>query len=172
MEQGSGITLYTQEFDAQSQRPIIALNEAEIAFKHVEIPFVNPPSWLFSLSPQGSLPACKVGDQVVHGVDAINSFLEKEFPKIAKLLISKRKNYSAMLLHCRTKFEVAVDDLFTNEDDSKTESLREVLMSELDFLESIIKGPYILGKELSWVCHQQAAIASCRSVTILLTHMV
>jgi len=154
----STIILYTQEFDSYSLRPLVALYEGAVSFKLVEVPVVNPPPWLFTLSPQGTLPTCKIGDLLVHGTDAVCSVLEKEFPKIAKLLISKRKNYSSMLQHCRTKFEPAVDELLNNEDESRLEALREALYLELDLLETSIKGPYILGKEVSWVCSRSLAL--------------
>ena len=171
MGEKSNLHLYTSQFCPYSQRPIIALHEAGVNFELTEIPSSDKlPEWfvsfffqikisilkagkrVFELSPHGAFPILKEAEgNVVVGSDAICAYLEK-FPKISKLFLNKKKKYNSALIHCKTKFEPLIDLIL---DDSviqrSFDSLKELLLVELEFIDSNIKGPFFMGSNISWV---------------------
>jgi len=147
----NGLILNVYEFCPHSQRPLVALYHCNIPFELVPFSVGRIPNWIYEASIQGILPILTEGEAIVVGSDAISAYLEK-FEKIAKLFLFKKKKYTNAIIHCKTKFEPLVDrlinDFYTG---CPHVQLCDSLIKELEYIDSIISGPYFLGSSVTWV---------------------
>jgi hypothetical protein len=97
------------------------------------------------VSAKGTLPAMKDGEITIIGFEEICSHLEK-YSKIAKLSYKKKKTYHFALNHSQR-----MESLLENRVLKDGKCIRFFLLSEMDFLEENIKGPFFLGSFVSWV---------------------
>ena len=86
------------------------------------------------------------------GYEAIIAYLEKHY-KLSRLNLSKRKDYSKAMSHCSGNLFPLIIQLTENLNNKNfIDSTLSSLQKELRIFDSQIKGPYILGDMLTWVC--------------------
>ena len=146
------MTYYCCEHEPQSLRPLVALFEAEVEFTLEVVSGPGRPSWLYEMSPQGSLPVLRYEDKTMVGADAVCAHLERINSRVAKLAPHRKKitKFNQHTIQVKN-LEKAVAELLDVEEETEVAGMIGKIDQLLEFPDTALKNPFILGKEFTWV---------------------